>query len=1486
MPFNTFTVASAVTPSVIETYFSHYLNRKPLKQKPTAHISYHEGLRLIRQFLDYSSKHSIEDLQAFTAQWVPVPTWVRTQDVEIPPQFLTRSANVLRKQLGSHGLEKVGGEKWWQWRRPESPLHAEWIEMKKDHNERKRAGTKCDRVILYVHGGAYYFGSVDEHRYQMQRHARKLKARVLAPRYRLAPQFPFPCGLHDCIAAYFYLLEHFEPNQVLVAGDSAGGGMVLAMLVTLRDQGCPLPAGTILLSPWVDLTHSFPSTSGDGVGDYIPPHGFHHKPSMAWPPPPVSDEEPKKAERKFTQPVEQPFDVVELPADTETMSVTAKPSRDNLRDLAKEDRKKAEPIPAIPGSSHRLELAIDNKLVIIREQIQMYATNDLLTHPLVSAVQQPSLGGLPPMLIQVGGAELLRDEQIYLAHKAANPTAYPPSDVILDAYDADRTVLNLYPPTDVQLQVWEDLCHVPHTLSFTRPAKYMYRSVAQFGAWALARAQHKSIEILDDDAVSVISEGEDTDEFKEENGNSASFGSIGDEGVTSTQFKLTPMGAVGKAGDELPPFKDHMIRQRVNRHGTIFPLPRKSDIKCLHLDPNTIGAIKPGPVRKWLAKRAEHEQKFASEYKKIVKKKIKEQKDWDKIEPGENPPPTALINRRKAGVAPEQKKRGKSWGLAMWSGWGSSHDESTINREERVVEEREKAENGEDEANDVLVAAGLVRADSSMRTPRSQSLAGSNRAASPATLAVPGHEMDAETKNGRRRSSASLLSTPWSRKDREEPARPRTSYRQVQDAGQASSVDRYSAVSPISPQGGDSPVVGGRRGFFDSSRRSSTASGKLTSGARPVSIAGAVPPASEIPPSPTVIAPDADHGSTAPTMSEASTGRETVKVPGSNNTFLNAANSRPHNGVVAYPFKLQTHGKSAAAHNRSPSPNASTMTLESVDGSDGASTRSAESSRLKAARIFGVSPVELPSDLPGTAGAGVTHGAMQHPGSTPSPEEHRPGYETDMIPTLEVSPATFHETGNVQRGNSSSTSSRPVSMLPENARVSHLKSPEHDLVTPVRPLSPSEQQDPIATTTTKHRQGKVEYRDSRLGQLGADGMPTQAFPETSSAPRPTPFKIRNPVYDKRASADVTGQTVEDPSQPVEAPKPAPFKMRHVVYDPRVAPLVSKPPASEAAAAASVAANGTSKSETSPSSDAQALPGRAVTSPTANAAAVVAAQHAAARSVSTNSTASPVDDEKEVVNFSHNNANRDPPQTNNATQLTTIITSRPAPLRPSSSGPPPTPPPKDSPKFEKEASSTLPAKNLAQGRSRDDLKGSDGNTSGPDDITSTKRKPVAVPTSKFSRSNENLGSYNSTPSLPAGAAAGLAGAKLKSANAEISRSPDGAYENQAVAAASAAGNKSGIRPESGVLPFSKFPPAAAAAAASSKEKLKIAPPALPPVPSIGNLSFERSPIIGDFGSGSMTADTTSNNTSSTRPPLETFVTAQEALDLGMKEGQKF
>ena len=136
----------------------------------------------------YASFHTVEDIQSFTSQWVPTPRWVKVDEVSIPEQPIQRSADALTAQLGHHGIDKIGGKMWWQWRREGGTLKAEWVEMRSDYTRRKQKREKGKRVMLYVHGGAYFFGSVDEHRYQMQRHARKLNARVFA-RYVLYWEF-------------------------------------------------------------------------------------------------------------------------------------------------------------------------------------------------------------------------------------------------------------------------------------------------------------------------------------------------------------------------------------------------------------------------------------------------------------------------------------------------------------------------------------------------------------------------------------------------------------------------------------------------------------------------------------------------------------------------------------------------------------------------------------------------------------------------------------------------------------------------------------------------------------------------------------------------------------------------------------------------------------------------------------------------------------------------------------------------------------------------------------------------------------------------------------------------------------------------------------------------------------------------------------------------------------------------------------------------
>ncbi|ODA82401.1 hypothetical protein RJ55_00908 [Drechmeria coniospora] len=660
---STASVSLAVTPTVVTTLFSHYLHRKHFREQPTAHLSYDQGLHLIRSFLEFASHHTVEELQAFTSQSVPCPQWVKADEAVVSDEQLTRSADLLQAHLGPDGIRQVGGKGWWQWRKPKSSLQAEWIEMRSDANERKKTGDAGKRVMMYIHGGAYFFGSVDEHRYQMQRHARKLKARVFAPKYRLAPQFPFPCGLQDCLAAYLHLLQTQHPSTIVLAGDSAGGGMVVSLLCVLRDQGVPLPAGAILISPWVDLTHSFPSLSADAPLDYIPQSGFHHKPSRAWPPlddAAIAQLREEAAKRKLGVDAKKP-------AGADTVEKRQLPS---IATSEKTVEVKGDNGEMKSDTEGQLSIMMDGELVTIKDQIHMYTTNALLTHPLVSPVMQPTLGGLPPVLVMVGGGEILRDEQIFLAHKFANPAKYAPSADIMT--DRGRELLQKYCPTDVQLQVWDGLCHVAPTLSFTRPAKYMFRSVSQFGAWAFARAQKTGIEIMDDDAISVISTESDTDISAAKQG----------------KQKSSVPAQVGKAGDPLPPFRKHMIRQRVTRHGMTLPLAPESDLPGCCMESASVCVIKEEPVKKWMAMKRQWDDKYSSATAKVHRKIVKDLTiGLRELYPDEHPPPTALAGRVRIESELAVGKNKRSLGLAFWSLLGSKHDEATVEREKQAGRE-------------------------------------------------------------------------------------------------------------------------------------------------------------------------------------------------------------------------------------------------------------------------------------------------------------------------------------------------------------------------------------------------------------------------------------------------------------------------------------------------------------------------------------------------------------------------------------------------------------------------------------------------------------------------------------------------------------------------------------------------------------------------------------------------------------------------------
>jgi epsilon-lactone hydrolase len=130
------------------------------------------------------------------------------------------------------------------------------------------AGVSCERfhpttgsgdptggLVLYHHGGAYTAGSLDSHRSLTARMALASGCDLLSVDYRLAPEHPHPAGLQDARAVYHQVLaDGTAPGRLVVGGDSAGAGLATALLLSLRDNDEPLPAGAVLLSPWLDLT--------------------------------------------------------------------------------------------------------------------------------------------------------------------------------------------------------------------------------------------------------------------------------------------------------------------------------------------------------------------------------------------------------------------------------------------------------------------------------------------------------------------------------------------------------------------------------------------------------------------------------------------------------------------------------------------------------------------------------------------------------------------------------------------------------------------------------------------------------------------------------------------------------------------------------------------------------------------------------------------------------------------------------------------------------------------------------------------------------------------------------------------------------------------------------------------------------------------------------------------------------------------------------
>jgi len=129
-------------------------------------------------------------------------------------------------------------------------------------------GARATRTILFLHGGGYIFLTASRFTPVMAELAKAAGARCLGLDYRRAPEHPFPAPVDDAVAAYRWLLDQgIAPGSIALAGDSAGGGLVIAALLAIRDRGLPLPAAGCSISPWTDLKVA--GESADGVADPV-----------------------------------------------------------------------------------------------------------------------------------------------------------------------------------------------------------------------------------------------------------------------------------------------------------------------------------------------------------------------------------------------------------------------------------------------------------------------------------------------------------------------------------------------------------------------------------------------------------------------------------------------------------------------------------------------------------------------------------------------------------------------------------------------------------------------------------------------------------------------------------------------------------------------------------------------------------------------------------------------------------------------------------------------------------------------------------------------------------------------------------------------------------------------------------------------------------------------------------------------------------------
>ncbi|KAG0261020.1 hypothetical protein BG011_001439 [Mortierella polycephala] len=346
-------------PLLIGTTVSHYTYGPP---KPSWSYKFNITMAMMRAFTAHLDEIPLKKSQAMSRlndKYAPIHAGAIASESTVPNTYRDKAAVHIDTLLTAQGLDsaKLG----WDWQhdpRAEQPLMGEWTETR-DKNEKFAEG----RTVLYLHGGGYFLCSVKTHRWATWNMARLGGAKVFSIEYRLAPESPFPAAIHDALAAYLYLLDPpadsgiapVDPKNLVIMGDSAGGGLTFATMLAIKDAGLPMPAGIIGWSPWIDLLHSLPSVLDNSISDYLPPDGFSHG------------------------------------------------GNGSLKKLAK----------VLVSETNDDGDAVLHKL----PPVQHYTHNALLDCKYVSPILEDNLDGACPIMLVAGDGEMLRDESIVFAKK-------------------------------------------------------------------------------------------------------------------------------------------------------------------------------------------------------------------------------------------------------------------------------------------------------------------------------------------------------------------------------------------------------------------------------------------------------------------------------------------------------------------------------------------------------------------------------------------------------------------------------------------------------------------------------------------------------------------------------------------------------------------------------------------------------------------------------------------------------------------------------------------------------------------------------------------------------------------------------------------------------------------------------------------------------------------------------------------------------------